>query len=372
MLSITYPTDPADLNKFHEQYYNCLIDSNAVDQIEIDRILNKIPFKGKCLDLRSLLTSPFDELVTLNMEIKKSLGLVDYQKLRLKFRYKKNQGKLAWFFMNQSSIKLDSCFYCNMDYIFAFRDFSDFKNPIDFVNSADFYEFQNIKGIKKKTSRKILEKRKLLGKFSAVDEIPATATSKKIIKEFNFNKTHNHFTLDHVLPQSKYRILSLCLYNLIPSCYACNSKFKKDRTFSNKMEVEKVSPSSKNFSLNKDFEFKVLYAGELKDIKSTEDFKLIQDINSNHKLVKEYFKMFKIPSRYVYQKTEALNLLKKKEKYPETNLLLISRLLKYPIDELRSDVYGEELFNKEHNTKPLTKFKRDIARNIDLKKVLES
>lgn len=35
--------------------------------------------------------------------------------------------------------------------------------------------------------------------------------------------------LDHVLPKSLYRLFSLSLWNLIPSCKSCNQIFKKDR-----------------------------------------------------------------------------------------------------------------------------------------------
>ena len=33
---------------------------------------------------------------------------------------------------------------------------------------------------------------------------------------------------DHFFPRSRYSFLSLSLYNLIPSCYRCNSQFKRD------------------------------------------------------------------------------------------------------------------------------------------------
>lgn len=33
---------------------------------------------------------------------------------------------------------------------------------------------------------------------------------------------------DHFLPRWRYPFLALCLYNLIPSCYRCNSQFKRE------------------------------------------------------------------------------------------------------------------------------------------------
>ena len=33
---------------------------------------------------------------------------------------------------------------------------------------------------------------------------------------------------DHAYPKGRYPFLSLCLYNLLPSCYRCNSQFKRD------------------------------------------------------------------------------------------------------------------------------------------------
>src|SRR5690606_32118753 len=54
----------------------------------------------------------------------------------------------------------------------------------------------------------------------------------------------NHFTLDHLLPQSEYPYLSLSLFNLVPSCYSCNSKLKNDKKiYSNLDELLFTSPT---------------------------------------------------------------------------------------------------------------------------------
>lgn len=372
MLKIDYPTNSKDLDNLHDFYYKTIVEGGGLNEESINKLLKQVVINGKALSLKKLLITPFDELENVYQSVLNKIGLRYFTDLRWKFNYAKNQGRLAFFFMNQSNLNVNSCFYCNIDFINAFKDFGDYSSGKDFVNNADFYELQNVKGIGDRISNQIISKRKSQGYFNFIHEVPVSKKSRKIIELFDFDKTHNQFTLDHVLPQSKYKLLSLCLYNLIPSCYSCNSKFKKAKTFSSSVDLAMASPSSKDFSINNNFEFKIIFSDELKDIRSINDFKLMQDVYSNQKMVDEYFKMFKIPGRYVYHKEVAFRLIEKKRKYPESNLLLISKLLNYSLDEIRSDVYGEELFRADLSTQPLTKFKRDIARNIAVKNVLKS
>lgn len=52
--------------------------------------------------------------------------------------------------------------------------------------------------------------------------------------------------IDHILPKEKYPLLSLSLYNLIPSCNRCNSRFKKTKdmleNWSAQLPLERIHP----------------------------------------------------------------------------------------------------------------------------------
>ena len=52
-----------------------------------------------------------------------------------------------------------------------------------------------------------------------------------------------YFTLDHVLCKSKNPFSALSLYNLVPCCHICNSKFKTTRTLVNTPDEAKLSPT---------------------------------------------------------------------------------------------------------------------------------
>lgn len=83
------------------------------------------------------------------------------------------------------------------------------------------------------------------------------------------NKNKSTADLDHFYPKSKYPFLSLSLYNFIPSCQICNSRFKGDEDFSKK---KYIYPYEEEF-------------GE--KAKFTTDFYTDEDVKDKHKKLKE-------------------------------------------------------------------------------------
>lgn len=57
--------------------------------------------------------------------------------------------------------------------------------------------------------------------------------------------------LDHFFSKSKYPIASLCLYNFIPSCQVCNSRFKLQKDF---FKEKHIYPYEQEFGVNAKFE----------------------------------------------------------------------------------------------------------------------
>ena len=197
--------------------------------------------------------------------------------------------------------------------------------------------------------------------FNDFDDFGFTKVFRVEIKRFDFKNGHNHFTLDHVIPQKTHKFYSLCLYNFVPSCYSCNSKFKKAKEFILNDDLKKISPTSNLYSLTDDFKFKLFYTRELKKIKTNSDFVIEKNILSNEAHIKQYLSIFKINGRYVFHKDLVLSLVEKKIMYPDTKIKELSKKTGKSIETLKKEIFGEELFDKLNSDLPFIKLKKDIA-----------
>jgi hypothetical protein len=364
MIKIPYPNPSTDFDK---EYVAKLTSVNKTKFKKADKYLKSIVYNGKILNAQYLLIAKFHELIEISELLNKILTKTKKKNLSKLFDYKTNQPRISSFFMNQNYIEMGSCYCCNIDYINAFKDIADYKDGKYFINNAQKHELIQLSGVKEITARKIMNKRS----FTDIKDVPyLRELARKQLDSLDFSYSHNHFTLDHFLPQKEYKYLSLCLYNFVPSCYSCNSKFKKALEFENISDLKFVSPSSKDFSLMNDFSFKIYYPKNLKDIKKSTDYKLQKNISNNRDVIQEYLNMFKIEGRYVFHKKELMTLINKKVKYPESTLKKIASNYGLSQDELRSHIFGEELFDSSFDNKPLVKFKRDIAKDINIKGVI--
>jgi hypothetical protein len=285
------------------------------------------------------------------------------------FKYGDLQPKLARFFMDQADLKLQSCYYCSLDYINAFRDFPFYSDGLKFVNDADKYDLQFIKEIDEAEAIKIIKGRGKMG-YSDLTKVPISRKILNRLKKFNTDKTHNHFTLDHLFPQNTHPYYSLCLYNLVPSCYSCNSKFKNSIEFDIGPDLVYVSPTSGSYSFNENFKFDILFAKKFDQIKRIDDFDIKKNIKKYNDHINKYLRMFKIMGRYTAHKDEILELIKRKQKYPDSQIKSFSLSTGLPQKEIRKILFGEDLFDSKYNGKPLVKFRRDIANNIKIKGVI--
>jgi len=232
-----------------------------------------------------------------------SSNKVKLYKLKKIFDYDKYQPKIADFFMKyENEMKLSSCYYCNIDFINAFST-RNRNNKLSFKN---------------------------------------------------------HFTLDHVIDKATNPIVALSLFNFVPSCYSCNSKFKKSDQFTKVVADKYKSPTDAEFNFNEDVKLKVLYTRGKNslNINSIDDFEINFD-DSKH-LYEDYIKIFKLKERYRFHKNIALELLTKKKNYSDSRVDEISRIIGMPKEEIKKDLFGKEIFEGELQEKPFTKLKRDI------------
>ncbi|WP_145859999.1 hypothetical protein [Pedobacter suwonensis] len=318
---------------------------------------------GTVLDLEKLLLAPFDELQPLNIAIS-SLSIAQKKQIKELMAYSTLQPLIASFFMKQQEIELSSCYYCNIDSIYAFSEFGEYSNALDFIRRASGAQLQLIKGIGEVTAKNILDARKRK-QFDSMDDCPVYPSIRTAIEARHHNATHNHFTLDHFYHQSEHHYLRLCLYNFIPCCYACNSKFKSaKKIYSTSATLS--SPTSAAFSFHQDVRFKLYLSVAEHDVKHLDDFMVDLIMVNNPTAHANFISVLKLQGRYFHYKREALRLLMLKKEYPDSVITELADSLGKSPDELRKNLFGAELYDTNLSNSSLVKYKRDIARDINL------
>ena len=190
MLKIKYSSNLED------NYYKEIAKSKAdkFNGLTFEEYYNKHYKKFLTYELKEILCGNFEKLI----EIKNKIGKKNDNKIKSFLNYDKSKinnsspliSKLQPKISNffQENIEVHTCYYCNIDFINTFK--------------------------------------------------------KK-------NQTKNAFTLDHVLEKADYPFLALSLYNLVPSCYVCNSKVKDS-----KIPFDDFSPTNKDFDFDERVKFK--------------------------------------------------------------------------------------------------------------------
>jgi len=162
-------------------------------------------------------------------------------------------------------------------------------------------------------------------------------------------------TLDHYLPQTKYKSFAMNLYNLIPSCKNCNETFKRN-------EIHIFNPyfhsleDSLTFYLNKEDIFDLILNDFDKDIEINLKY------DNNNELLKRHLKILLIKNRYNYFQDIIKSLIIKKQSYPEN---YINELKKLNIGITKTSI--EDCLIKQdllNDNEPFLKFKKDIWRQL--------
>ncbi|CAE6915993.1 HNH endonuclease [Vibrio sp. B1ASS3] len=378
MLPIDYPEDIA---KFKSDYLkNFDIDTM---QSEYDNICRPAHFGAlQGLKVKDILISDFEGLMDFASKYESiTLGEDDKEKIKAIFNYDEGGGKqrkIADFFVqNRHALKLSTCYFCNIDHINAFTDSSDYLDFNDFIFHASKSELMNIKRVGESLADAILRKREFLDKGKQltdkdllnIDGVGAVTLNN--IKSMAFNRTANHFTIDHVINKADYPIVALSLFNFVPCCYSCNSKFKRDTALIdvNDKKQSILSPSSKYYSFHNDNSFRMFYKenkSNLSDVKLESDFAVRLISNKHHNIYSKYIEAFKLNARYKAHKSDVLDLVKKGQRYSKTKTKQIAKLLDCEEKDVRKDIFGRLLESKDIVKYPKSKLIADIARNIDI------
>ena len=370
---------PANTNSFKEDYYNVI---NKIDEMFINHILLKLPTPYGLLTFKDLLIASFEEILNYTDIFQKQLFpiLSPSEKKRFieKFDYKQNQAKIAGFFMKYAfEMDMKTCHYCNIEFINTFQDLGEYNDILDFLNNGTEEELKKYIGEEK--GRKIFNYRQTNSITDTNQLLSIANIGPSTIIDINslnltIAKQKNHFTLDHFIPQGTFPYLSLSLYNLVPSCSSCNSKFKKTKHYDIGDYLKFISPTSNHYNLIDHLEFKIYFhvSGtdlneKINNITDLNDY-IIQPEVSNllDNRSKKFLDIFKIRGRYRFHKYQSLKMIKNRQEYSDSSIDEISRITNKSISEIKKDIFGSFIYSNIENNEPLAKYKIDIAKQIGI------
>jgi hypothetical protein len=171
----------------------------------------------------------------------------------------------------------------------------------------------------------------------------------------------NEFTLDHYYDKATYPYLALSLYNLIPSCYTCNSKLKRNEEFKN------LAPSSQNFNFHQKVKFKLLLDDSCKNlhIKSKDDIDITLKGQFTD-MYDKYIEIFKLNERYKAHKDIVFDMIQKAELYPESRLKELQDLTGIPFQQIKKDIFNLIDENEDLSKQPFSKLIVDMSKELGL------
>jgi len=177
---------------------------------------------------------------------------------------------------------------------------------------------------------------------------------------FTVDENENHIVrpdFDHYLPHSVYPFFALSLYNLIPSCPVCNRTLKGTKTLD-----ESMNP----YQTKKEDYFTFTYHINEKGFPASVQ---IKDRKKLDKKAEQLLDVFKIQEIYnEHTDLELTELYTFATKYSNTYLQNVlsqtATNLKLSQEEAYRILFGTELLADKNNNRPLSKFKRDILKEL--------
>lgn len=192
------------------------------------------------------------------------------------------------------------------------------------------------------------------------------------------------YDVEHFIPKEQCPILALCLFNLLPSCKYCNSssikgstpildfyKLQSNSITKQKEILCKLNPTSESYFYDEEVEIQVYPKLNNKKAPLSPvcfmDNKDCFEIDFNHFDIdyKKETEAFKYINRYNADNilTQALKYLDLKKRYNRNNIRYIKDILNQHGENLTEKDIEEDIFRTEFDTKNgniLSKMKRDI------------
>lgn len=360
MRKINYPfATEIEKETFLNEYF-ASISPEISNRVELCKEIKKIDISW---NLKKLLTEDFSELLefTKNDNVNNLNKFFRIGTKEKEYIYSKLQRKISDFLIRKN-VNIKSCFYCNIEYV---NNFNDKYTSIDeLINYAPNKLLKTI--ISEAATNEISKKRK--SKFISENDIKVlfpnigTEIVQKLRDRYKEEFMNEHFTLDHVLPKNSNAFLSISLFNLVPCCYSCNSKFKSIKEFNINNDLKNIVPSSKDYCFDYLIKFKLKYTNSR--IENLEDIDVNLSNLSKIKNVDEFISIFRLQRRYNYHKNISYGMVQKRKIYSDSQIKEIATLLKRDEQSVKKDLFGKECF--ESNNEPFEKYKQDIALQLGI------
>lgn len=182
----------------------------------------------------------------------------------------------------------------------------------------------------------------------------------EFINKFSTSKkTKNGFTLDHFMDKGTYPFLALSLYNLVPSCYVCNSKVKGTQPI-----VGVAPPTSQKFDFDDKVKFKTFLSNPNLQVDEEADIGLFlkEDFSDKYQ---NYLQVLELDGRYGYHKYKVIEMIQKRKDYPDSRIKELAKLTQKTEEEVKQDLFGIYLKEDLHK-RPLSKLIKDISEELGL------
>lgn len=175
-----------------------------------------------------------------------------------------------------------------------------------------------------------------------------------VITEDNENVIRPQF--DHYLPQSKYPILALSFFNLIPSCSSCNQLKRDHDTLKNPIINPYEAPGENQLTFTY---FPEIINGRIEN--------RVQVLTVGQQAAQSKI-VFKLEEVYNGHKTELDDWLKLAEYYPEFYLAdLMKQVGIKTMQEAYRLLFGVEYDLENYTNRPFSKMKNDIFIELGLR-----
>ncbi|PIH61110.1 HNH endonuclease domain-containing protein [Paenibacillus sp. LK1] len=186
--------------------------------------------------------------------------------------------------------------------------------------------------------------------------------NRQYITNYNYeNEPKSTADVDHFYPKSIFTLFSLSLFNFVPSCQLCNSRFKSHKG------IDILFPYEKGFS--EDVRFKMMGGSVDSILGHDTEFELTLDVNGlapHLRKLENSIRMFRHTETYQSHKNTVRELLFKNQAYNRTlqgdlqNLLKDMGLEQLSKRELNLFQFGYTLDPQDFGQRPLSKLVYDI------------
>ena len=172
------------------------------------------------------------------------------------------------------------------------------------------------------------------------------------------------FETEHVLDKGECPLVSLSLFNFVPSCGTCNGpNLKGTKTIGDtESEIAQLSPSADGYDFSSQVRFEVKVtnpnATDLKAVEHADDYEI--DFSIGNIIYQKTIELFELKPRYNHGK-EKLDLLKWREirrNNPNNIVQQFADIKKVSFDEMFEEMFQLELRKRAHY--PMEKARREV------------